>query len=87
MFCAGGKGNISVAAMRYHDTKDGKAKHRYRRTVLPTEIFYKTVLTENQRLYSCEYIIRPDEWIGLRFAVSGDRNSFAILDNVAVIPN
>ena len=84
-FRVGGSGTISVCAMRYHDARDGKARYKYKRTILPQEVFYKTELTGKQKLYACEYTIRPDEWIGLRFSVPDDEKSFAILDDVSVM--
>ena len=83
-FHAAGKGTVNVYAVRYNDTKDAKAKYGYRRTFFSTQQFHKAVLTGKQKLYSCEYTINPDEWIALRFTVSGGKTGFLMLDDVAV---
>ncbi|MBO5922977.1 MAG: DUF4838 domain-containing protein [Lentisphaeria bacterium] len=83
-FRSSGKGTVNVYAVRYNDTKDAKAKHGYRRKFFSTQQFYKANLSGKQTLHSCEYTINPDEWIALRFTVSGKKGSFLILDDVAV---
>ena len=83
-FRAAGKGSVNVYAVRYNDTRDGKAKSGYRRKFFSTQQFYNAVLAEKQNLYSCEYTISPDEWIALRFTVAGGKKSFLVLDDVAV---
>ena len=83
-FRASGKGTVNVFAVRYNDTRDAKAKSGYRRTFFSTQQFHKAALAEKQNLYSCEYTINPDEWIALRFTVSGGKQSFLLLDDVGV---
>lgn len=83
-FRAAGSGTVNVYAVRYNDTKDAKARFGYRRTFFSTQQFHKAALAEKQKLYSCEYTINPDEWIALRFTVSGGKESFLVLDDVAV---
>ena len=83
-FRAAGSGTVNVYAVRYNDTKDAKARFGYRRTFFSTQLFHKAALAEKQKLYSCEYTINPDEWIALRFTVSGGKESFLVLDDVAV---
>ena len=83
-FQASGRGSVNVYAVRYNDTRDGKAKYGYRRKFLSTQLFYQAALQENRKVYSCEYTINPDEWIALRFIVSGSKASCLCLDDVAV---
>ena len=83
-FRASGKGTVNVYAVRYNDTQDAKAKYGYRRKFFSTQQFYKANLSGKQTLHTCEYTINPDEWIALRFTVSGKKGSSLILDDVAV---
>ena len=83
-FKASGKGTLLVAAHRYTDTKDGKAKHGYRRKNHPTNIFYQAKLTGKPRFYTCRYTIKANEWMGLRFAIKGGKESFATVDDAAI---
>ena len=83
-FRASGKGTLLVSAQRYCDTRDVKAKHGYRRTNLPTTGFFKAQLDKKQKLYTCEYTINANEWMGLRFTVPGKKGDFVLLDDVSV---
>ena len=83
-FRASGKGTLLASAQRYRDTRDVKAKHGYRRTNLPTTGFFKAELGTKQKLYSCEYTINANEWMGLRFTILGKKGDFALLDDVFV---
>ena len=83
-FQASGKGTLLVAAHRYTDTKDGKAKHGYRRKNHPTNIFYQVKLTGKPRFYTCCCTIKANEWMALRFAIKGGKESFAIVDDAAI---
>lgn len=88
-FCASGQGVMRVYAMRYSDTRNGKAKHGYTRKFLETREFYKTDLSARQKTYSCEYTIAPEEWIGLRFVFTGAKENTAVLKDISIvrIPN
>ena len=84
-FRASGKGVLKVYVVRYNDTRNGKARYGYVRKIISTEEIYKTVLSEKEKAYSCDYTIAPDEWIGLRFVLSsGAEDSFAVLDDVSI---
>ncbi len=83
-FRATGKGTVNVYAVRYNDTKDARAKYGYRRKFFSTQQIHKAVLSGKQKFYSCLYTINPDEWIALRFTVSGKNGSFLTLDDVSV---
>ena len=83
---ASGSGVLKVYAMRYSDTPDGKAKYRYTRKFISTqEIGHIYLFSPQQRAYICDYTIRPDEWIGLRFVSTGGKNSFVVLDNISIV--
>jgi hypothetical protein len=83
-FRTSGKGTLHVAAHRYNDTADGKAKHGYRRKNFPTTTFCKVPLTPEQKFHSCEYTINANEWMALRFYITGGTDCTAILDDVAI---
>ena len=83
-FRAAGKGVMKVYAMRYNDTRNGKAKHRYTRKFFSTPEIYQTELTGKQQSYSCQYTINPNEWIGVRFVFTGAKGAAATLDDVAI---
>ena len=71
-------------AMRYNDTRNGKARYRYTRKFLSTPEIYQTELTGKQQSYSCQYTIKPNEWIGLRFVFTGAKGATAVLDDIAI---
>ncbi|MBQ7177945.1 MAG: DUF4838 domain-containing protein [Victivallales bacterium] len=80
-FKASGKGKLNVYMIRYNDTPDPKAKHGYRRTIHhPAGNGGTFTLTQSPQLFSGEYTIQPNEWIGFRFANQGE----AIIDDVSL---
>lgn len=83
-FRASGKGEMKVYAVRYNDTKDARAKYGYKRKFLSTQLFYQSELSDKQTFHTCSYTIDPDEWIALRFIVSGGRESYLTLDDVSL---
>ena len=84
-FRASGKGVLRVYAMRYSDTPNGKAQYRYTRKFIETQEFFQTELAANGQVYSCEYTIKADEWIGLRFVATGTEGSWAMLDDISIV--
>ena len=67
--------------IRYNDTPDPKAKHGYRRIIHhPAGNGGTFALTQTPQLFSGEYTIEPNVWIGFRFANQGE----AIIDDVSL---
>ncbi|MBE6368313.1 MAG: DUF4838 domain-containing protein [Lentisphaerae bacterium] len=83
-FQASGGGTLYVAAHRYSDTADGKAQHGYRRQSFPTTTFGKVQLSTAPRIHTFDYTINANEWIALRFYLSGKKSQFALLDDVSI---
>ncbi|MBO4305335.1 MAG: DUF4838 domain-containing protein [Lentisphaeria bacterium] len=78
---ASGKGKMYVYFVRYTDTRDPKAKNGYVRKIqkrVPEDTFSFT-LAENPKVFSGEYTIRANEWVGL-FISGAD----AVVDDVFV---
>ena len=67
--------------IRYNDTPDPKAKYGYRRKIQqPAGKGGIFELTEKQRLFSGEYTIEPEVWIGFRFTSQDN----AVIDDVSL---
>ncbi|MBP5183111.1 MAG: hypothetical protein J6331_08815 [Lentisphaeria bacterium] len=78
---ASGKGKLYVYFVRYTDTRNPKAKNGYTRKIqkrVPEDMFTFT-LAENPKLFSGEYTIKSNEWVGL-FISGAD----AVVDDVFV---
>ena len=82
-FTASGKGKLHVDFVRYTDTPDPKAKHGYRRKIHKStpadKAFFTYVLTEKPQLFSGEYTIKANEWVGF-FLIAAD----AVVDDVSL---
>ncbi|MFA6930911.1 MAG: DUF4838 domain-containing protein [Lentisphaeria bacterium] len=72
-----GKGNIRLAFARYHDNwETGKLQ----RQSFPTE-YTNVLLDQDNEVYSLDYTIRANEWIGLEIQTPNG----ALIQNVSVI--
>ncbi len=83
-FRASGKGRIAVSAHRYNDTPNAKAPHGYKRKNFPTETFFQAPLSTELQWYKCEYTIKANEWMALRFTAPGAQDSFAVIDDISI---
>ena len=78
-FTASGKGNISVYFHRYTNIPDPKAKSRFTHKYHGSVKAKTFTLTEQPQVFSGEYTIAANEWIG--FALyAGD----AVVDDVSL---
>ena len=77
---AKGPGRLSVYVLRYSDAHNPKTGG-YKRSFLPTAGLARVDLTEEERLYTHEYEIAAEEWVGIGFH---DEKGPVLLDDVAV---
>ncbi len=82
---SGGPGKLSVSFLRYTDTPDPKEKHGYKRKIHQTENAGSFDLTPKTKVYSINYTIKPDEWVGLMFSYIGKENTSALVDDVSLM--
>ena len=82
-FTASGKGKLYFYFVRYTDTRDAKAKNGYTRKIhknLPEDkASFAFTLTETPQVFSGEYTIKANEWVGIFF-----NSADAVLDDVSV---
>ena len=70
-FKASGKGRAHVSFFRYHDERDIKAPHGYRRSSFPAESVASFALGDKPTMCSGEYTIRSGEWCSIYIRVDG----------------
>ena len=83
-FRARGRGRVNVTFFRYHDERDKKAPHGYRRRSMPSERAASFALGERPSACTGEYVIRPDEWCAIY--ISGESKGDVEVDDVTVRP-
>ena len=78
-FTASGKGKLYAVFYRYTDTADPKAKNRYRRKYHGNDRAETFTLTKNPQVFSGEYTIKANEWVGIAFHAAD-----AVVDDVSL---
>ena len=83
-FKASGKGRVHVSFFRYHDERDIKAPHGYRRSSFPADSAASFALGDKPATCSGEYTIRSGEWCAIYIRVDG--KGMCDIDDVSVRP-